>query len=273
MEKIDGGNPGRGVPAGVIPLSSFDALPQGEHRADGVVLRRREPSPKSGECLLFLRGMGAVWVGAPGSRNRFGGAAEPITWSSFLLYQSPKRLYLKGADIAEDFLPVRASRRTLYLAANWCKELSACLPVRYENDAVLSLFWGTMKNLSRGMSPVLLDARFAWRWGNIWGVAPSLEHCAACGAPLSSGTARIVHRAPDGFVCEKCAPRLELTGGGQFEPVSPAAFGVITSAALRPAEKFVRSEPEMRALYKTDPSLEKETEAIIKWLYSFVRAI
>ena len=273
MEKIDGWNPGCRIPAGVIPLSSSGALPQGEHRADGVVLRRRESSPKSGECLLFLRGMGAVWVGAPGSRNRFGGAAEPMTWSSFLLYQSPKRLYLKGADIAEDFLPVRASRRTLYRAANWCRELSACLPMRYENDAVLSLFWGTMKNLSCGMSPILLDVRFAWRWGNIWGVAPSLEHCPGCGAPLSAGTARDISMTQDGFVCEKCASRREQSRDGRLEPVSPTAFGVITSAALQPAEKFVRSEPEMRAIYKADQSLEKETEAIITWFYSFVRAV
>jgi DNA repair protein RecO (recombination protein O) len=196
-----------------------------------------------------------------------------MTWSSFLLYKSPKRLYLKGADIAEDFLPVRASRRTLYRAANWCRELSACLPAGYENDAVLSLFWGTMKNLSCGMSPTLLDARFAWRWGNIWGVAPSLEHCVDCGAPLSVGAARGIARAPEGFACEKCASRREYFPDGQFKPVSPAAFGVITSAALQPAEKFVRSEPEMRALYKADQSLKQETETIISWFYSFVRAL
>ncbi|MDR1510770.1 MAG: DNA repair protein RecO C-terminal domain-containing protein [Synergistaceae bacterium] len=273
MEKINVRDSERRVSAGVIPLSSPVALHQGEHRADGVVLRRREASPKSGECLLFLRGMGAVWAGVPGSWNRFGGAAEPMTWSSFLLYQSPKRLYLKGADMAEDFLPVRKSRRALYRAANWCRELAACLPISYENDALLSLFWGTMKNLSGGMSPVLLDIRFAWRWGNIWGVAPSLERCPDCGAPLSAGAARDIFSAREGFVCEKCASHRERLEHERIKPISSAAFGVITSAALQPAEKFIRSEPEMRALYRADQSLEKEAEIIISWFYSFVRTI
>jgi DNA repair protein RecO (recombination protein O) len=272
MEKIAFGNPGRRV-QGMIPLSPLEALPQGEHRAGGVVLRRRESSPKSGECLLFLRGIGAVWVGAPGSRNRFGGAAEPMTWSSFLLYQSPKRLYLKGADIAEDFFPVRGSRRALYRAASWCGELAAALPMRHENDALLSLFWGTMKNLSSGMSPVILDMRFVWRWGNIWGVAPSLERCVDCGAPVSANAGRGIPRTPEGFLCEECASRRERAPDGPLESVSPEAFSLMTSAALRPAEKFIRSEPDMRALCKADRSLEKEAETLISWFYSFVRAL
>jgi recombinational DNA repair protein (RecF pathway) len=196
-----------------------------------------------------------------------------MTWSSFLLYQSPKRLYLKSADIAEDFLRVRSSRRALYRAANWCKELAAALPTRYENDAVLSLFWGTMKNLSDGMSPILLDIRFVWRWGNIWGVAPSLEHCAGCGAAMSAGTPGDVFMTPEGFICEECASRREHTSGERLQPISAAAFGVMTSAALPSMEKFARSEPEMRALYKANPSLGKETETISTWFYSFIRGM
>jgi DNA repair protein RecO (recombination protein O) len=182
---------------------------------------------------------------------------------------------LKGADIAEDFLSVRTSRRALYRAANWCKELGACLPIRYENDALLSLFWGTMKNLSCGMSPLLLDIRFAWRWGNIWGVAPSLNNCLDCGALVSTAERRDISRTAEGFVCEECASRRTRSqdGGGLLEPLASEAFDMITSAALSPAEKFVGREPSMRALHKGNRSLEGETETIASWLYSFVRTI
>ena len=185
MEKIDNGNTKGGL-SKLIPLVS-DQLPQGSYHADGVVLRRRETSPKSGDCLLFLRDMGALWAGAPGPRSRFGGATEPMIWGRFILYQGPKRLYLKSVDIAEDFLSVRGSKKSLMCAAGWCRELGARLPLGYENNGVLSLFWGSMTNLSKGLCAALLDVRFAWRWGNIWGVAPSLDSCRECGSSLVSG--------------------------------------------------------------------------------------
>ncbi|MDR3076226.1 MAG: hypothetical protein LBU26_02905 [Synergistaceae bacterium] len=270
MEKIGGGNSTGGL-SKLIPLVSDD-LPQGDHRADGVVLKRKEASPKSSDCLLFLRGMGAVWAGTPGPRKRFGGAAEPMTWGSFMLYQGPRRLYLKGVDVAEDFLSVRNSKNSLLCAAKWCVELSARLPLGHENNAVLSLFWGSMKNLSRGLCVPLLDARFAWRWGNVWGVAPSFGQCPGCGAALGSGEPAAMTEL--GFLCRGCLAKSMAKPHeppGFRKPVSPGAFEIIKSSCLSPAENFVSREPELRGKFSSNETLAREVKEAARWLFSFLR--
>lgn len=273
MEKIGDGHTHGGL-SKIIPLAS-DSLPQGEHRADGVVLRRRETSPKSGECLLFLRGMGALWVGIPGPGKRFGGAVEPMTWGSFLLYQGPRRLYLKGVDVAEDFLAVRGARSTLTCGAGWCRELAARLPMAHENDGVLSLFWGSMKNLSRGMSVPLLDARFAWRWGGVWGVAPSFDRCPECGACLAPDETAAMTEW--GFLCRSCdvkgasVRRGDSAGDGIGKKISPRALAVLRSSCASSAEGFIRYEREARLVVSSDDVLEREVKAAAEWLFSFLR--
>jgi DNA repair protein RecO (recombination protein O) len=248
----------------VIPLVS-DRLPQGDHRADGVVLRRREPTPKSRECLLFLRNLGAVWVGAPGGKNRFGGGTEPITWGNFTLYQSPRRLYLKSVDIAEDFLSLRRSRRTILLAVKWCEKLADMLPPGHENDGALSLLWGCMKNMSLGASPALLDARFSWRWANLWGVAPSLEFCPSCGGPLDESGS--VWRSPEGFLCGECSQAVSMS------TVSREVFTILKFAGLSPREIFIKNSGGVDSLMRANEELAGQISAMVEWFYSFLRLI
>ena len=260
MEKIDNGNTKGGL-SKVIPLTS-DLLPQGNYHADGVVLRRRETSPKSGDCLIFLRDMGALWAGAPGPRSRFGGATEPMTWGHFVLYQGPRRLYIKSVDVAEDFLSVRMSKKSLLCAARWCKELGARVPLGYENNAVLSLFWGSMTNLSKGLPATLLNVRFAWRWGKIWGVAPSLNNCPECGSRLVSGEGTAMTES--GFLCDVCRNSIP------HNVASPEAFDIIKLSCLSSADVFVRAEPEMRVRLASSAGLEREIGDIASKLFVFL---
>jgi len=204
--------------------------------------------------------MGAVWAGAPGPRSRFGGATEPMIWGRFILYQGPKRLYLKSVDVAEDFLSVRLSKKSLLCAAGWCRELGARIPLGYENNGVLSLFWGSMTNLSRGLCPTLLNVRFAWRWGNIWGVAPSLDNCPECGSPLVPGD--VAAMSESGFLCGACR--------SNFKAVSPEALDIIKFACLSSADTFVREESEARTRLASSPGLEREIGDIVSRLFAFL---
>jgi recombinational DNA repair protein (RecF pathway) len=217
--------------------------------------------------------MGAVWVGAPGPGHRFGGAAEPMRWGSFLLYQGPRRLYLKGADVAEDFLSVRGSKPRLTCAARWLRELADRLPLGHENDGVLSLLWGCMKHLSRGASVPLLDARFAWRWGNVWGVAPSFDGCSECGAVFARGEP--VFMTEWGFLCPRCGGSLRQKSGGAGyrKPVSPDAFEVLKTLCVSSADGFVRREPEAGASCAPGGPLEGWIKDAASWLFSFLRIV
>ncbi len=217
-----------------------DQLSQGDHRAHGVVLRRREGSRSSQELLLFLKRMGAIWVSAPGAdgaKTRFGGGTEPLVWGVFDFYQSPRRLYLKSVDVREDFLFLRASPRKLSVAVNWCLHLAKSIPAGHECDDLLSLLWGSLKNLALDIDPRLVDLRFAWRWGSLWGVAPSLESCCACGGNLDcTEEARIVWME-DGLLCTRCSASRPLAADAPS--MSFAVLQEIRRAAMLPRDQFL----------------------------------
>jgi len=204
--------------------------------------------------------MGTLWAGTPGPRGRFGGASEPMTWGRFILYQGPQRLYLKSVDVVEDFLSVRNSKKTLLCAARWCRELGSRLPLGHENDGVLSLFWSSMTNLSKGLCVALLDVRFVWRWGKIWGVAPSLDNCPECGSPLNRDG---IAMTESGFLCRACC-------SVPHKAVSPEAFDMIRFACLSPAEVFVRGEPDSGAYLAGVPGLDREVADIASRLFVFL---
>lgn len=190
----------------MIDLGVEERLPQGSTNATGVVLKRRDVGAKSHDLLLLLHGIGAVWVTAPGaasSKNRFGGGIEPMVWSDLVLYQSPRRLYVKSADAREAFFSVRRSRARLTAAIAWHKLAALRIPLLLPNDQLMSLLYGSMKNLASGAPPSLCTARFLWRWANLWGTAPEMACCASCGAVPERGESFAL--ASDGVLCPRCA--------------------------------------------------------------------
>jgi recombinational DNA repair protein (RecF pathway) len=151
-------------------------------------------------------------------------------------------------------------------AAKWHRELSKRLMPGREEDALLSLFWGSMKNLSRDLSPLLLDIRFAWRWANLWGVAPSLDRCSGCGSPLAGA----ISTSPAGFLCEICARSADKPDAVRPASVTPDAFGIIRAASCHSAKNFVQWEIANRAVVSNSPPLEKELKETARRFYSFL---
>jgi DNA repair protein RecO (recombination protein O) len=193
-----------------------------------------------------------------------------MTWGIFDLYRSPRALYIKGVDIREDFLALRGSRHSLLRAVKWCRDLSSRLPSFHENDSVLSLLWSCMKLLAGGASPPLLDARFAWRWGNIWGVAPSLERCSSCLSPIGgdSGPASLTR---DGFVCRACAAGAEPPrGSGRNIELEPRDVEIFRACAMSSSENFAAAEPEMRRALSESRGLCDKISSAALGLYSFL---
>lgn len=248
-------------------VSEDAPLPQGSHRVSGVVLRRREGSRRSQELLLFLKGMGVRRISAPGAdgaKSRFGGGTEPLVWGVFDCYQSPRRFYLKGVDVRDDFLDIRRSAKKLNTAISWCKRLAKQTPVGHECDDLLALFWGSLKNLTLLSDPRLADLRFAWRWGRLWGIAPSLENCCECGARLLS-LPDAAAKGDGGLVCARCASK--LCGAGHLPLISPAEQETIRRAATLPRDQFLAWAEQ------ADPQIKKTSEEYARWFYVFLNAL
>ena len=158
-------------------------LRQGYYQASGTVLLRKEASRGGRSLLLFLRGFGPLWAGAPsaGGKNRFGGGAEPMVWGSFSLYQSPSRLYLQSVDVKEDFLQLRGSPAALACAARLYRLTADEAPSGCENDGLLRALWSAAVQLRAGALPAAVEFRYMWKLLAVMGTAPSLGYCAGCG--------------------------------------------------------------------------------------------
>ena len=213
-------------------ISSFetDKLPQGYYKQVGTVLQRRDSSGEGQSLLLFLRDMGPMWVSAPASKTkcRFGGATEPLVWAEFDLYQSPARLYLRGAEVKEDFLSLRSSADKLKSALKLYKRLSKTLMVGHESNNTLTLLWSSMLLLKENCPVVMVEYRFTWRLLKEAGLAPSLQYCVECGSKLDDGAGW----TNDGLICRACS-------GPDKKDLDADSLRSLRFTALLNHEKFI----------------------------------
>ncbi len=209
-----------------------EQLRQGYYQASGTVLLRKEASKGGRSLLLFLRGFGPLWAGAPsaGGKNRFGGGTEPMVWCAFSLYQSPARLYLQSADVKEDFLPLRSSPAALTSAARIYRLTADEVPLGCGNDGPLRALWAAMVQLRAGAEPSAVEFRYMWKLLASMGSAPSLGFCAGCGGRLAGGCLF----TEEGILCGKCA------AGARGAPVSERELLTLRAAACLAHDKFVK---------------------------------
>lgn len=267
---------GRGAGARGLPrldLGRGESLAQGSHKGRGVVLRRREGSSgsRSLELLLFLSGIGPIWCSAPGAsggRSRFGGGTEPMVWSDFELYQSPRRLYVKSCDVRLGFFKIRASGPRLAVAVAWHLDVGKRAPYMIPDDELMSVLGNAMADLDAGVPPTVADARFVWRWASAWGTAPSLDRCSACGRDMMSdlmsedpASAPSTRLAEDGPLCAACAP----PGGVR---ISRSAHMALYKAA-RVSRERLRAEGEAIAAMASSDEWARASE----WLRGALRGI
>lgn len=195
------------------------------------MLLRKEASKGGRSLLLFLRGFGPRWVGAPssGGKNRFGGGAEPMVWGSFSLYQSPSRLYIQSVDVKEDFISLRKSPAALACAARIYRLTADEAPTACENDGLLRTLWSAMLQLRDGALPAAVEFRCMWRILASMGTAPSLEYCSGCGERLAGGGVF----TGEGILCGRCAAQ------AKGAPLSERELLTLRAAAALPHAKFV----------------------------------
>lgn len=206
-----------------------ERLPQGYYKQAGTILLRRDGSREGQSLLIFMRGLGPRWAGAPAasSRNRFGGGTEPLVWGEFSLYQSPSKLYLQGVEVKEDFLGLRSDAQALLCALRLYKTTARETPADCENDALLRMLWSAMLQLKEKTPPYLTEFRYTWKLLDSFGIAPSLELCSSCGALFRDGAVF----TQEGLLCPKCA--------GSPASVSQEDIAELRLASVLPHEKFI----------------------------------
>lgn len=214
----------------MIAAYEVEKLPQGYYKKSGTVLKRKDSLKEGQSLLLFLRDLGPRWVSAPGAssgKSRFGGATEPLMWGEYCLYQSPRFLYLKEAEVREDFITLRSEPHRLLTALGFYRRVSQVVMTAHESDQLLKVLWSAMVLLRDGAPPEAAEFRFSWRLLNALGLAPSLQNCVKCGALLDDGASW----TEDGLLCPRCSGRPAETG--------PAELAVLTAAGQLSHEKFL----------------------------------
>ncbi len=199
-----------------MELSSF--LPQGHYRQKGVVLKSRISGERGKSVLLLLREYGILWATVPGAaagRSRLSGVSEPLVWGYFSLYRSPRRTYVKEAEVQEDFWPLRQNGARLSMALSLCGHVSRFSLPGHPQDELLPLFYWSLKALEGGTEPHAVEFRFLFRWASMLGVSPQLDRCASCGTRANQGLL-----TTEGLTCTACSgsfPRQEGLSLGEME--------------------------------------------------------
>jgi len=180
----------------------MDVSKQGLYTSSGVVLRRSTYGEGNIGIYVFLKGIGPIWVNAPGSARgkvRFGGATEPMTWGIFNIYRGTNSFYLKSVEIKNDSWPLRKNYKSLKIGLKWLKLLSRNLLEAHPDDKLLGILYWSFHLLVDGVDPEIANWRFMWRWLTLWGLAPDLRFCPGCGKPISEG-----FWSSEAFFCSSC---------------------------------------------------------------------
>ncbi len=215
----------------MIPGAETDRLDQGYYRQSGTVIQRRDSVKSGNSLLLFLRDLGPRWVCAPGSsaKSRFCGAIEPLVWGTYDLYQSPTRLYLKSAEVKEDFLSLRTNRSQLMAAIRFYKNVTKLTMTTHESNKILNVLWSAMVLLKEDCPIELTEFRYIWKLLNSAGLAPSLSRCVICGSVINN----CATWTEDGFCCDKCNNK-------DNSSLSAEEMAILQHAALLEHDKFIR---------------------------------
>jgi recombinational DNA repair protein (RecF pathway) len=125
-----------------------------------------------------------------------------------------------------------------------------------------------MRNLACGIDPALLCVRFAWRWGNLWGTAPSLDSCSSCGRSIYDDCGGVVLRARTGLLCDRCVSGWNdepNRDGAPYKLITPPVLRDMFMSATLPLDKFMRW-----AAADGKNAVCGEMEDCTPWLYSFL---
>lgn len=176
-------------------------------------------TPEAG-CLSFLA------KGARGAKSRFGAALDLLTLSELIYYDRPQLKLLSQADIMDGYLHLKGDYDHLQLALRAARQLLLFLEEGGRDESSFVLFQELLARLDH--PPVkhlaIYELAFKLKLTQALGVAPRLDRCASCGAPLQGALWFSVERG--GVIGEECHVSRKAPRGMPLDPGSAKGLQV-----------------------------------------------
>lgn len=174
-----------------------------------MILRGRQLGEADRIVTLFTLERGKLDVVAKGvrrSRSHLAGRVEPFTESDFLMHRGRSLDVIVSAEIRSAYWLALVEPQRYAVAALLAELLDAFCEPDLALPDVYELLVGAIAAVAVAASPRALLARFSLRLLEMLGLAPPLESCIRCGAPLRSGAAWLDAQA-GGLIDESCRER------------------------------------------------------------------
>lgn len=221
---------------------------------EGVILRKFYLRETSYILVVFTKEFGKVKGVIKGVRKpypQFAGNFEIFARCQLLFYRKKRSAIdlITQCEALEFFLPVRKDIERLTYA-NYFIELIETAATPYDaNEALYRTLVESLRMLAGPSSAKRVGRIFEIKFLGALGLSPSLDKCAACGAPVEEGSPFSVKSG--GLLCRGCERR-DRSG---FR-ISPGTVNFM--------RKIQKSELARTSLIKVTREVGKETEEVLK---------
>ncbi|MGF1668575.1 MAG: DNA repair protein RecO [Acidimicrobiia bacterium] len=204
-------------------------------------------SPHNGKLRTVAKGVRRT-------KSRFGGRLEPFTHVELVLYEGRNLDTITEVAVVEAYPRLRSDLDRVTAASTMVEVIDAVAQENEPSVALFALLTDGLRSLEAGGSGQDLVSSFLLKLAAVVGVAPALDHCAACGRPdlltrfsFDGGGVMCDDCRSDGTVRLRPGLTGYLAGLAIAELGSmPAADPVFSGEAMGVARRFVEHHLDRR---------------------------
>jgi DNA repair protein RecO (recombination protein O) len=154
-------------------------------RHDSGIVLRSYPFGEADRVVVLLSPhhgkLRTVAKGVRKTKSRFGGRLEPFTHVELVLYEGRNLDTITQVEVVEAFAHLRSDLDRVTAASTMVEAIDAVAQEKEASVALFGLLADGLRTLDSQPSRSDLVSAFLLQLAGVVGVAPALEHCAACG--------------------------------------------------------------------------------------------
>jgi DNA repair protein RecO (recombination protein O) len=192
-------------------------------KTEAIVLKSMRFRDTSKIVTFYSRRYGKIKGIAKGARDitsKFGGALEPLSLVSVVLYRKEQRQIqlISQCDLIHRYRDIHSNISKMAVGLGILELLQRATHDEEENAALFNLVKGVLQTLERAdRNPINILRAFQLRLGTIFGYGVQLECCFKCARVFESappGKPAFFVPARGGAICEKCVQGEHLDNPG-----------------------------------------------------------